>query len=439
MSLNRQVFSNIPQYTLGGEPKVKVKERVNRKGDKIKIVTEKPGDASFVRTKTVTRDGKVIKKRVAYGEGAMDNYVPYTPEDRNMRMEDGGEVLELSDEEIQQYRDAGYIVEDCEECNGLPTAGKGDEVKPRTLSEKKPKTTDAAMLINQRVSQINSSWEDNRALDEARRAYAQEDERVKASVQNILRLAENKDLNNIPTRESLSYIDEGRYFCSTHSCELARDAGFDKIDGTKHNILPGNASAASYYRDPNSGYQFINSAKDSLPGDVVQMVDPQTGDYQGNTFAERDFPHHSMINKGRSINDDGNVYYNAIGGSRDNYGKTNYDLKDSRHWGWRYVGDTPKRKQDFLDAQKRSLANRPQGLPFRELSDIEGNIDKSIDTRRSDTYNQKVTDIKNSGKNKRQIKQDLQSLRFKDGGEVMELTDKEIKEYKAKGYIIEAY
>ena len=116
--LQEQRYGGVFQYENGGEASTKVKERVNRKGDKIKIVIEKQGDSSFVRTKTVTRDGKVIKKRVLTGEGAMDNYVPYTPEDRNMRMRNGGEVnsgnyidLELTDEEIRRYEQGGYKIE----------------------------------------------------------------------------------------------------------------------------------------------------------------------------------------------------------------------------------------------------------------------------------------------------------------------------------------
>ena len=92
-----------------------------------------------------------------------------------------------------------------------------------------------------------------------------------------------------------------------------------------------------------------------------------------------------------------------------------------------------------MDAQQKAIANPLRGLTLRGLSNVDTNIDKSIDTRHSDTYNQKVADIKNSGKNKRQIKQELESLQFKDGGEFikMKLTDDEIKKYRDGGYVVE--
>ena len=75
--------------------------------------------------------------------------------------QDGGEYedLELTDEEIQAYRDAGYIVEDCEECNGLPNADYVDEF-PQMQRGGPVTTKDSTNLYNNSV-QLKSFYDKN--------------------------------------------------------------------------------------------------------------------------------------------------------------------------------------------------------------------------------------------------------------------------------------
>jgi hypothetical protein len=298
--------------------------------------------------------------------------------------------------------------------NEFPIRQNGGPMPPEELPPSgDPNANNTAMRSE--MDQFDQQLALQTKFDQQRAAYLAEVERVKGLSPELLSNAQTKDEGNIPTRTDLGWIDSGKYFCSSHTCELLGDSGYTIPQdfsqgsrsykaGDKIPLIPGNAQFESMA--PMMGFEKIGSQADAQPGDVVQITDYMSHDYQGNPV-NRMFPHHSMIYKGD------NQFYNAPGGARENYAISDYDLNDQEFQGWRYVGNTPELERQFLETQKELVANPMELMPTRPIAKVPTQFDDPNNIPQIDPkalYNQEITRINNSDMSKRKKKQALKQL-----------------------------
>ena len=114
----------------------RVKTRTKRNGDKVTVIFENLGDGSFKRTKLITRDGEIIKKRELYGEGSVeDHFDPAGEMGENFREEEEEHFEEEIEEaekkkpgkpstskykKVFEYEKGGTVSSLWEERTGLP-------------------------------------------------------------------------------------------------------------------------------------------------------------------------------------------------------------------------------------------------------------------------------------------------------------------------------
>ena len=255
-------------------------------------------------------------------------------------------------------------------------------------------------------------------LDNARAELTLENERIKNLPATLLKNAKNKDVNNIPTRTDLGWIKNGKYFCSSHTCELLDDSGYTiPQDFTRNGrtykagdgipLLPGNASFQEMA--PLMGFKKV-SKSEGKAGDVVQMMDFMQSDYQGNPV-NKVFPHHSMIQS-----EIPNKFYQAPGGMRSNYNLKERNLESEQYQGWHYEGNVPQLEKNFNDAQADFRENYvPMSLGTNPIEEINPGLEKEII---KDNTKERVTEeIANSNMSDRKKKKAMKRLGlYKNGG-----------------------
>lgn len=216
---------------------------------------------------------------------------------------------------------------------------------------------------------------------EAQAALDAEKARIAELPAKLLANAKKKDQNNTPTRTDLAWIDEdnGRYFCSSHTCELLADSGYTVPStykegdatyraGQKFPLIPGNIQFAGLA--PHLGFEPVDTP---MPGDVTQELISRDEDYQGRPFKGGWMPAHSLIYSGT---DKGTkMFYNAPGGARDKYDRTAIvrDPDTYKLQYYRYVGNTPKLKANAQTLAEQLAALKEQ-VNNQELTPVQSQV-----------------------------------------------------------------
>ena len=356
--------------------------------------------------------------------------------------------IELTDEQIDEYRRGGYIVEEY----AIGGEGGGDPEEPKPVFKKDEKFYDEARELEEGLKLYKSYKEE---LLKLKRLKEKEEQDVINKRQNILNIAQSLTENPRPTRTNLDYIAPSDYYCNTRSCEIFQDAGLTIPEGTepftvnkkvykpgdKVPIIPGNMQMKGVLK--NLGFLPVDESN-LKPGDLAQEEIYKSQDYQGNTFSPRFVPSHSMIKANKD-------YYNAPGGDRTDYKITPISFhgekgKDWRIQGYRYEGALPYYNNLLKDVQSKleqysQYADIPvEQLPIKRdayLLNILSKVPESIlPSSTVDWQNKRKEEIKNSELSNRQKRKLYKNFK-QQGGIVLELDENQIQKYLDDGYIVE--
>jgi hypothetical protein len=307
---------------------------------------------------------------------------------------------------------------------------------PKKLSWAEQQNLDAKLKFEEDsriANEINSARQGSvDAYDVANKTYRSEQERVNAARAKLVSLAKAKTLREDPsTRTRLSWIGDGvshgsngRYFCNSHTCELAEDAGItvDTIPegtilplgtrrtytgGEKWPLIPGNPQMDGFATS--AGFKYVDKPQ---PGDLVREELWKTKDYQNNEFKHPKWiTSHSLI---YGKDDQGNaVHYNSPGGHRELYeASPASDLEDHqdprevengmRLRYLRYYGNLDKFEADRKAAEAEMNKTEGARLPHYPVQYIDTNIVRETDPSKyiyTDLATQKQND-KYAKKNK---------------------------------------
>jgi hypothetical protein len=335
----------------------------------------------------------------------------------------GGIVLDLSEDEIEQYQ---TVKGKMASSPFIPKKKRGGLLMKKYQEGGIP-GVDPTQNFNQPAAAPTESY--NQLYEQyinQKAAYDAEMARIQGLTSTLLSNAEKKDQGNIPTRTDLGWIDQGKFFCNSHTCELLGDSGYTipgnepvQIDsrrtlnpGDKIPLIPGNMQMKGNMT--NMGFVPI-SQEDWQPGDIVQEELFKNSDYQGNSFNDTWVPSHSSIYAGQQNGEP--VYYNAPDGSRDNYVKTpvsggGIEGQDWRMQGYRYVGDSPRLKAE-MEATQAKLDRAPiDKIPVTPIQQISmpGDNRQIQGLSREQLYNQETSRIENSDISNRKKKKALEQL-----------------------------
>jgi hypothetical protein len=323
-------------------------------------------------------------------------------------IQSGGTIVELTDEEIEEYRRGGYIVEEY----AIGGEGGGEPTEPKPAFKKTEKFYDEARELEEGRKLYKSYKEE---LLKLKRLKEKEEQDVRNKRQNILNIAQSLTENPRPTRTNLDYIAPSDYYCNTRSCEIFQDAGLTIPEGTEPftvnkkvykpgdqvPIIPGNMQMKGVLK--NLGFLPVDESN-LKPGDLAQEEVYKSRDYQGNKFSPRFVPSHSMIKANKD-------YYNAPGGDRTNYEITPISFygekgKDWRIQGYRYEGALPYYNNLLKDVQSKfeqysQYADIPvEQLPIKKDAYLLNNLSKVpesiLPSSTVDWQNKRKEEIKNS-------------------------------------------